>query len=558
MHVRIHMVRVVIIAAIASLATVAFLPAPPTPEAIAPPFIWNRETWVDGLASPDGLVIDARTGDRFVTEENRAAILRIDPAGHIHRFADASTPIYRDGDAVRAEGLQSPEGLAIDPHGHLYVVEDRPGGRVISFSIMPLPPDTQHAGTVIALPLRDHSYAWEGIDAAPDGALIIAGSDAEALMDSAHGVASMPRGVLLYRDKLGVWWMPLQVRGASFSAVQFYDDGKAAAFASEMPGEVGCINLQTRTQQTWIAPDHFASPEGLAVLPDHSMIVAEETGAIFRIDPLTGGRKQLIMQHHGGIESIVWDENKHALLFTDDAAGRIERIAAPVTLFAAREQPHGPSFDLRPVDLRIPRTCPDYLAGVLRRAGYDPDHPPPAVPFDVFAERLSLVAVDAVCQPSRADHDIADPLTRIQFAVFRPNLFPWPGVGLSGPVSAFAAVTASGYMQKTRLVEGRVLRMADDVEILQMMGNQRLAVPYPFGARLGADGLASIHFMGAVEMPDYHLVINLVQPEQSYLLVHDPATGRSSTYNIQLPAGRTIEHWVMALPVEHPGMWIRL
>lgn len=532
-------------------------PAPTIIATPTQPLTWTRTTLATGLSGPDGIALDSQTGDLFVAEENRSTIVRIATNGSSSIFVDSFTPIY-NGDHLDPGGaLQSPEGLALDGD-QLYVVEDRPGGRILSFPVSRINREASSAtGTVINLPIQHHRFAWESIDTGPAGSLLIAGSEAESSMASGSGSELFFRGVVLYRDTTGTWWVPLRSYFSSYSAVAFYDEGRSAVFVAEMPGEVGCINLASQTRQTWTSPSSFLSPEGVAVLPDHTMLVAEESGAIYHIDPLGDTRKRILIEYGGGIESVLWQEQQQRLIITDDAHGTVEQLSPSAELFRACENRHAPPFTSRKTVLRIPKQCPDYLAGVLKRAGYDPDDPQAKMPFPELARRLSLVAMDAVCEPVSSNHNVADPIQRIQFAIFAPQLFYQITGGLLGPVSAFAAVSSSGEIQKTRLVDGRVVIGDQEMGMFSLTGHHKMIIPFPLATQLNEHGIASIHFMGGTIVPDYHLVVDLIHPDESYMLVSAPGGGASTTYKIQLPSGRTIDHWVLALPLEEPETWLR-
>jgi len=346
---------------------------------------------VEGLRSPDGIAYDAETGDIYVSEEDPATIVRIHPDGSHEVLIDASTPVYerRGISKKHVKGLRSPEGVALDGKGNLLVVEDIPGGRLISYHIQKARKRAYYSGTVVPLPIEDSHFAWESVAVGPSGELLIAGSTVESFLSELEK-EGLFRGVVLYRDTQGEWWMPLDYPMTSYSAAAFSPDGKVAFFACEVSGDVGCLDLQSHTLRIYHADQTFKSPEGLCVLPDGSALVAEEGGKIYRLDPITD-TIQYLYDNQRTIESLLWDEANRRLLVTDDQQGSLlvlESSSDPL-FDAPSEIPPRILFEAQstPVEM-IPDHCPDYLARVLKVGGFDPDQKDGEVSFQDFLLRL--------------------------------------------------------------------------------------------------------------------------------------------------------------------------
>lgn len=515
---------------------------------------WRQEERVGHLSSPDGLALDPATGDLYVSEEDPSRIQRIREDGRREVAFDARTPVYRteSGHATRVSGLRSPEGLAMDRLGRLYVVEDIPGGRVIVFSVAACPPGRRPVGHVLDLPLPDHPYAWECIAVGPAGELLLAGSSAEAAGRTRDGL-TLFEGVVLYRDPSGAWWMPIRETFASYSAAAFSTDGSYAYVASEFPGAVGCLDLQTHEVRRRNLDHAFDSPEGLYTLPDNSVLIADETGSIYRFDPVTDAL-ELIFHGAASFESVAWDPAHRRMLITDDRAGCLLALSADLDFAPVFETPPRPDFDNSVGQGDLPLTCPNYLRDILCNAGYDPDH---GLPFPELARRLSMMAVDAVVIPKERAASLPDPIARLQFLAVFPNRFDLMNDDLVTPVSAFAAVTRSGKITATRVVQRSVLHIDLWTGLISQLGRQGIPLPYPVGASAGADGMASIHFMGMGEMPDYHVGLNPLHPEESYLAVMS-LEGTLDTYRLDLPTGVPPSYWVLAPTREAPETWVRL
>lgn len=98
-----------------ALAQPLAAPGDPLPRVQCPPG-YSARVYAQGLRSPDGLAIGP-DGALYVVEERAGRVSRIDAAGGV-------TPVL--------VGLNSPEGIAFHPQtGALYVVEDVEGGRLI-------------------------------------------------------------------------------------------------------------------------------------------------------------------------------------------------------------------------------------------------------------------------------------------------------------------------------------------------------------------------------------------------------------------------------------------
>jgi len=134
-----------------TLAVSAFGVGDPIPRIQCQPG-YTATLYAQGLASPDGLAFDP-SGVLYVAEEEAGRVSRIEPGGSI------TTVI---------SGLASPEGIAFDTIGNLYVVEDTQAGRVV-----------KRAFDGVTTTLATNLDAPEGIVWASDGTLYITESNAQ-------------------------------------------------------------------------------------------------------------------------------------------------------------------------------------------------------------------------------------------------------------------------------------------------------------------------------------------------------------------------------------------
>ena len=512
------------------------------------------------LRSPDGIARDKETGDLYVVEEDAAAIVRIESDGTKKLLFDSTTPLYEKlgGTTREVTGLRSPEGLALDGKGTLYVVEDVPGGRLIAFSLKGKTTGSRARGEVVPLPIPQHQFAWESIDVGPAGDLLLAGSTMESMTDET-GQGALFRGAIVYRDAAGQWWMPMNHAMASYSAVCFAADGQSAFFACEFSGDVGCLDLRTQTLRTFRSQHRFRSPEGLCALPSGSVVVAEESGRIYWLDPVSD-KVQLLHDQKGAVESVAWDETGHRMLLTADQQGELLVLEqrGRIDLLSAVGAKGLIAYEERsiPVEM-IPDKCPKYLAKVLKLGGYDPLAENGKLGFRDFARRYCLIAIDAEAELMAMDGSVEDPIVSIQFVVVAPYLIGIQDGELIWSSSGFTAIKKSGQKVKTELVQRQIIQ-GDLMESRYMpVGGQTIALPMPFSARINVDGTTSVNFMGMGAMPDFYLVLNTVETSESVMIVMPPGH-KPQQYRLHLPAGRDKSHWVVALERKEPDVWRRL
>lgn len=508
------------------------------------------------MSGPDGIALDPETGDLFVAEENGTAIIRLRPDGSRQVVCDANTTVYEEKDGIRrrAMGLLSPEGLALDGKGTLYVAEDVPGGRLIAFDLQGRS-GRQVTGRVVSLPLEQNRIAWESVAARPTGELLLAGSTMEsALRDPGQG--GLFRGAILYRDAKGHWWMPLNHAMASYSAVAFSADGNYAAFACEVPGTIGYLDLRSHYLRTYLSDKAFSSPEGLCALPGGAVLVAEENGKITWLDPTTD-RTLLLYEHDGTIESIQWDEAARRLLVTDDLRG--ELVALELRMGLDFQAAFGTLEDIpfkaesTPIEL-VPEQCPKYLADVLKLGGYDATQNGEGLAFRDFARRYCLVAVDARTKLLSRPGSVEDPIKQIQFVIVAPYLIGFQEGELIWSSSGFTVVKESGQVIKTELVKRQVIHGDLMESRFTPVGGQNIALPVPFSARINADGHVAVNFMGMGVVSDFYLVLDATEPNNSAMVVVQP-DGYVQQYQVVLPPRKDRAHWVVALEHKGPDVW---
>lgn len=539
---------------VAPLARTPHATEPPTRESPATPT--PVTICAGGLVAPDGLALRPETGVIYISEEDPSRILAI-VGGHKTIVADTATLIRTlvHGQPSPAQPLAMPEGIAFSAQGDLYVVEDYPGGRLIRFTLNKK--GIAIEGTVVDIPGVWKDFAWESVSVSSAGEILMAGSTLEKVAggDCLDGFV----GVILFRDSSGLWWMLLRVPFESFSAVAFSSNGLAAAFACEVTGDIGWIDLRSRTLRQGHSEWQAKAPEGLDILPDGRFLVAEEAGSVIVFDPASGSR-QLLCRTGGSIESVLHDSLQNRVLITADGTGRLLAIALPPSAGkGARHALDEARYESAHTPVHIPSTMPGFLTNSLvRYGGLPPDTKDTPMTFRRFAEHVPIIALNATVVPMDAATTEADPICIVQFLVLHPTDITVTDAGVDMPVAAFAIVTASGKIIRTTFTNMNSAGMSCLGLIQGNLGNVKVGLPYPFTAHVSPDGICNIHFSGLMTTPDYHFVLNPTHPSESYMVV-DRNDGKLWQYKLLPPNGETrSEHMVISYQRHAEQDWVQL
>jgi sugar lactone lactonase YvrE len=302
---------------------------------------YTARVYAEGLDSPDGLAISP-AGVLHVAEERAGRVSRIDAAGSV-------TPVLT--------GLDSPEGLAFDPDtGALYVVEDVENGRLI---------ERTADGTVT--PLAHGLDAPEGVALSPGGVVYLTESNLQFAepQDVRTRVAALNRPAALTRVITDTPILdPPLVHAWSYSGITPGPDGRLYV-ANELsgveitrtvaiPGFPPTTLILTTTESLLIVDpvagtrELFASgltaPEGLAFAPggEFPLYVAEEDvgggrGGISAVD--AGGQHAPFCVGFLSIEDVVVAADG-TLYVSEDGSGSVIAVEytepEPVPIDAVR------------------------------------------------------------------------------------------------------------------------------------------------------------------------------------------------------------------------------
>lgn len=507
----------------------------------------------DGLSAPDGLALDPDGNGFYFTEEDRATIWRVDRDGQRTVAVDSHTPLSRAEHLVPEAPVRGLEGIALHEGVALYAVEDVPGGRILRF-----PLDAQggiHAGEVLPLPGSWEGFAWEAVAVSSDGRLLVGGSNAEQALSKDGGGVFV--GVVLYRDREEQWWLPHERMFESVSSVAFSKSQRQAVYVCEISGEVGWIDLVSRRPTGGSSRWMGKTPEGLAVLPNGALLVAEEGGSLWIVDPGKDHAEKLT-SGLGSLETVAWDASAARVLAVDDAQGRVLAVHVEPGFDAEEDRMvyarYEPLFNL----VHVPEQCPEYLVDVLALGGLDyRSRRVLPMPFREFTQRVPLIAADVVAEPS-PEAVVPDPIERMQLVVFEPNRILNAESGPSAALSGFYARTRSG-----KVIRTASLRMLSSVAsfpewTFEPAGETDMVVPNAAAVTVSAAGIATLQFLGLGRTPDFFITLNPLHPESSSMIVQDLA-GASHSYRLRLPGTRVRpDNWVVAYSRQLADEWKRL
>jgi DNA-binding beta-propeller fold protein YncE len=510
-------------------------------------------TFVTGLASPDGIAIDPRTGNIFVSEEEAHRIAMITPRGRIRTVIDSNTRLYvMDGRAEkRIPPLRSPEGLAMDRFGRLYVVEDREKGRILSIQIS----ENGKVGPseIINVPGKATGFRWEGVAVRDTGELILTGSTAE----DALNMGGMIQGTLVYRDGDNRWWVPIMRPMAGLADVNFSKGGQFAVYTDEITGTLGWIDLQSRFLREGASQRSFKSPEGVCVLPDGRLVVAEEGGRISIVDPEVDA-VTVIAEGLGSIESLTWDDRGNRLLVTADGAGSLLELVPDAALAAGIDRMRRAVCHSEGAIRHVPASAPEFLRPLLEMGGLSEFNSDFDLAFDELTRRVPILATDARAILLQGSDEVPDPVVHLRFVALDPNRMRFDEPGFDFALSAMILRTRSGQIYKTKLA--RTIVMSGNLWSGEIKNHGAFDIPVPFAyqAQPGPRGHAVIHFTGLGRSPDISIALNPSNPDESFMLITH-INGLLEQYRlVQTRAADGSENWVISMPARRQIPWLKI
>ena len=529
----------------------------------------------DGLSSPDGLAIHPQSGEIYVTEEQagQVSVIRngerhvvIDRGWQVEDDLPAWAKRRHDEKALLRNSLHSPEGLAFDKAGNLYVTEDAQSGRLLKF--IPDATGNYTKAQVLPIPWMERPYAWEGITVSSKGRVYLAGS-------VENGMPGLYFGTVLTRDPEGSWSVIDFGPFAAFSAVALSADEEILVVADEISGGVIWWDV-IRQRVIGAVSETLPYTEGVAVLPDGSILITQEShvrsegnedkmmgGRLLRVNPQTGTLK-VLAEGFGTIESVVYSEKTGHLYVSEDSSGQIIEVQMNAPLETSQYLLKRSVSAREFIEGMAPKKWPPFLKSFFNNLGVptqdesvdgevseaDQDN---AFTLSEIAERMPLIAGKIKTELSEPPTENQDPVSEVDFIVFFPSKsiqgdrLTTPGLGL------FAAKRHSGKVEKTRVISGyKSSTYLGGGEWKDDEGEGMVYLPLPActASRRGSDGMdINVCFLGMGEYEDYFLNLSLGKEESGTLVTEGSEEGTMSygvNFTEKLSDGSEVKNVVVA------------
>ncbi|MBN1872937.1 MAG: right-handed parallel beta-helix repeat-containing protein [Anaerolineae bacterium] len=270
---------------------------------------YTATVYVQGLFSPDGLAFDS-SGNLYVAEESIGQVSRVGPGNII-------TPIIK--------GLENPEGITFDNAGNLYVVEDVENGRLLK-----LTPDGNVTSLLTGLD------APEGIVWTPEGTLYVTESTAQFVSNpfdhQTQIIAVFPTGLItpVLTNTIPWSYAGIEIGANGLLYVTNETSGLILESSSLVATYDSVLSIDPVTKKHSLLASGLVAPEGIrfALNKDFPLYVTEEgtgsgDGKLSRID--ANGSATTICNGFYGVEDVISD--KYGRLYvSDDGRGVIIKI----------------------------------------------------------------------------------------------------------------------------------------------------------------------------------------------------------------------------------------
>jgi sugar lactone lactonase YvrE len=332
----------------------------------------------EGLSSPDGLAIHPQTHELYVSEET---------AGRVSVIRNGRAEVAVNGNWTISRRIPEWAVNTFTPLEHWLRPElQSPEG--IAFSregdlyvledaaggrLLEFTADAQgqyHTARALPIPWTSEPYAWEGLTVAADGRIFIAGSSVE------NGSAFS--GSVLMRDQGDDWWVVDCGPFAPFSSVALSRDEEILIVAEEGAGGVTWWDT-VRQRDIQTVSKALGNVEGVTTLPDGSIIAAQESapnrhggyqGRLVRIDPMTGDMTTLA-EGFKAIESVLLDPQTGYLYVSEDGTGSIIEVRPAQRILATEYLLKRTLLASESQSGLPPKRWPPFLKGFFNRMGVE-------------------------------------------------------------------------------------------------------------------------------------------------------------------------------------------
>ena len=439
--------------------------------------------------------------------------------------------------------LDHPGPIAISTNGTLFVAEQVPNGRLLSF---PPNPETGAYDTAVAVPVPwlDQQFQWYDVVVDSYDRLYIVGMDE-------IGPDFMKFGSALVRDQEGDWWVMDFGPFARFSTMALSDRQDAMLLGDKAHGNVSWWEVNRHIMMGG-SPEVAgrSALQSLAFYPDGSFVIGQidspTAASVMRMDPFSGQQVPLV----SGLKSlgdIAMDRAKGCLYITDPAAGRVIE-ATPNPAMAYNEVAIRQIVRSIEGMSGVASEAPAFLNNFFDRlqdAAKDllPDDSTHSVQFTLsdIAGKMPIVAgrVQTVVTLEGAE---ADPIDTLEFFLLFPSKLVMTDDSATPSLSFFSLKRKSGKVEQTKPI------FKNDVGVYRLSGTNifkigtssgGLYVPVvTCGLKSSDDGInVDLSFLGSGVYDDYYLSLFQGPMQQTAtLVVNADGTGTNDSTTVTYEA----------------------
>ena len=421
--------------------------------------------------------------------------------------------------------LDHPGPMTISTNGTLYVAEQIPNGRILSF---PPNPETGAYDTAVCIPVPwlDQQFQWYDILVDNYDRLYVVGMDE-------IGPDFMKFGSALVRDQDGDWWVMDFGPFARFNTFALSAKQDAMLLGDKAHGNISWWEVNRHIMMGGSAEAAGRSTlQSLAYYPDGSFVIGQidspTAASVMRMDPFSGQQVNLVsnLKSLGDIEM---DRVKGCLYITDPAAGRVIE-ATPNPAMAYNEVAIRQIVRSIEGMSGIASEAPAFLNNFFDRlqdAAKDllPDESTHSVQFTLsdIAGKMPIVA-GRVQTVMNVEGTEADPIDTLEFFLLFPSKIVMTEDSATPSLSFFSLKRKSGKIEQTKPIfknEVGVYRMSGTNIFKIGTSGGGLYVPVvSCGLQSSDDGISvELAFLGSGVYDDYYLSLFQGPMQQSATLV---------------------------------------
>lgn len=421
--------------------------------------------------------------------------------------------------------LDHPGPMTISTNGTLFVAEQVPNGRILSF---PPNPETGAYDTAVCVPVPwlEQQFQWYDIFVDAYDRLYVAGMDE-------IGPDFMKFGSALVRDQEGDWWVMDFGPFARFNTFALSAKQDAMLLGDKAHGNVSWWEVNRHIMMGGSAEVSGRSTlHSLAYYPDGSFVIGQIDGpgaaSVMRMDPFSGQQVPLVSGLKG-LGDIEMDREKGCLYITDPASGRVIE-ATPNPPMAYNEVAIRQIVRSIEGMSGVASEAPAFLNNFFDRlqdAAKDllPDESTHSVQFTLsdIAGKMPIVA-GRVQTVMNVEGTEADPIDTLEFFLLFPSKIVMTEDSATPSLSFFSLKRKSGKIEQTKPIfknQVGVYRMSGTNIFKVGTSGGGLYVPVvTCGLKSSDDGISvDLAFLGTGVYDDYYLSLFQGPMQQTATLV---------------------------------------